>query len=156
VGASKPLARAYHEIGVGSLVVGAKEVAMIELLEGFPENVVAVSGKGQVTKRDYEEVLVPAVEAAFKKHHRVSFYYELGPQFAGLEAGAAWEDFKEGVRHFLHWEKMALVTDIEWIRRAISGFAVFMPGELRVFPYAEQAVARAWVTGRAAQAKAGA
>ncbi len=129
---------------------------MIELLQGFPENVVAVSGKGQVTKKDYEDVLIPAVDAAFKKHHNVSFYYELGPQFVGIEAGAAWEDFKEGMRHFFRWEKMALVTDIEWIRRALSGFAVFMPGELRVFPNDEAAVARAWVTGRAAGAKAGA
>jgi SpoIIAA-like len=128
---------------------------MIELLAGFPENVVAVSGKGQVTRKDYEEVLIPAVEAAFKKNYKVSFYYELGTQFAGIEAGAAWEDFKEGVRHFLHWEKMAVVTDIDWIRRAITGFAVFMPGELRVFPTGEAAVARAWVTGRAVGASAG-
>ncbi len=128
---------------------------MIELLQGFPEHVVAVSGKGQVTRKDYEEVLIPAVEAAFKKRYKISFYYELGPQFAGIEAGAAWEDFKAGMRHFLHWDKMAVVTDIDWIRRAISGFAVFMPGELRVFPNSEAAVARAWVTGTAAGASAG-
>jgi hypothetical protein len=129
---------------------------MIELLEGFPANVVAVSGKGQVTRKDYEEVLIPAVEAAFKKNRNVSFYYELGPQFVSVEAGAALDDFKVGVRHFFHWEKMALVTDVEWIRRAISGFAVFMPGELRVFPTAEAEVARAWATGQAVRAAAAA
>lgn len=128
---------------------------MIERLEGFPDNVVAVAGKEQVTKEDYEKVLIPAVEAAFKTHRKISFYYELGPQFVGMEAGAAWEDFKAGVRHFFQWEKMALVTDVDWIRRTISGFAVFMPGELRVFPYAEQAEARAWIIGTAAAASAG-
>lgn len=128
---------------------------MIERLEGFPENVVAVAGRGQVTRDDYEKVLIPAVEAAFKKHRKIAFYYELGPDFVGIEAGAAWEDFKAGVRHFFQWEKMALVTDVEWIRRTISGFAVFMPGELRVFPYAEQATAREWVGAGAVKSAAG-
>jgi hypothetical protein len=132
----------------------AKEVAMIERLEGFPENVVAVAGKGQVTKEDYEKVLIPAVEAALKTQRRINFYYELGPEFVGIEVGAAWQDFKEGVRHLFRWEKMALVTDVDWIRRTISGFAVFMPGDLRVFPYAERATARAWVTGGAAKTAA--
>jgi SpoIIAA-like len=127
---------------------------MIERLEGFPDNVVALAGKGHVTKKDYEEVLIPAVEGAFKKHEKISFYYELGPQFSGIEMGAAWEDFKEGVRHFFRWEKMAVVTDVEWIRRTINGFGVFMPGELRVFPSSEAAAARTWVTGFAAGASA--
>lgn len=127
---------------------------MIERLEGFPDNVVALAGKGQVTKKDYEEVLIPAVEAAFKRHDKISFYYELGPEFSGIEAGAAWEDFKEGVRHFLQWEKMAVVTDVEWVRRTINGFGVFMPGQLRVFPNSEAAVARTWLTGSAAGASA--
>jgi len=127
---------------------------MIERLEGFPENVVAVAGKGQVTKEDYEKVLIPALETALKTQRKINFYYELGPQFVGIEVGAAWQDFKEGVRHLFRWEKMALVTDVDWIRRTISGFAVFMPGDLRVFPYAEQAAARAWVTGGAAKTAA--
>lgn len=125
---------------------------MIERLEGFPDNVVALAGKGQVTKKDYEEILIPAVEAAFQKHENVSFYCELGPQFSGIEAGAAWEDFKVGVRHFLHWDRMVVVTDVEWIRRTINGFGIFMPGELRVFPVSEAAAARAWVAGGGAGA----
>jgi hypothetical protein len=38
---------------------------MIEMLEGFPECVVAVVAKGRVTREDYDRVLIPAVEAAF-------------------------------------------------------------------------------------------
>ena len=127
---------------------------MIERLEGFPDNVIALAGKGHVTWKDYEEVLVPAVEEAFSKHQKISLYYELGPQFSGIEMGAAWADFKDGVRHFFKWEKMAVVTDVEWIRRAINGFGVFMPGDLRVFPNSEAAAARTWVTGLAAGASA--
>jgi SpoIIAA-like len=128
---------------------------MIERLAGFPDNVVALAAKGQVTKQDYEQVLAPEVARAFKNHRKVNFYYELGPQFTGLEPGAAWEDLKEAIRHFGGWDKMAVVTDVEWIKRLVSGFGAIMPGEVRVFPYAEQAAARTWVIGGAAGASAG-
>ncbi|MGA9882246.1 MAG: STAS/SEC14 domain-containing protein [Candidatus Acidiferrales bacterium] len=128
---------------------------MIERLDGFPDNVVAVAAKGQVSKKDYEQVLVPEVERAFKKHRKVNFYYELGPQFTGLEPGAAWEDFKEGIRHFGGWDKMAMVTDVEWIKRLVTGFGSIMPGEARVFPNAEQTVARAWILVDAEKASSG-
>ncbi|MGH9740590.1 MAG: STAS/SEC14 domain-containing protein [Candidatus Acidiferrales bacterium] len=118
---------------------------MIERLEGFPDNVVALAAKGQVTKKDYEQVLAPEVARTFQKHRKVNFYYELGPQFTGLEPGAAWEDLKEGIRHFGGWEKMAVVTDSEWVKRLVNGFGSIMPGEVRVFPNAEQTVACAWI-----------
>jgi len=127
---------------------------MIERLQGFPDNVIAVAAKGQVTRADYEQVLVPEVERVFKNHQKVKFYYELGPEFAGLEPGAIWEDVKETIRHFGQWEKMAVVTDFDWIKRLVTGFGAIMPGEVRVFANSDQTCARAWVlvnsTGKAA------
>ena len=35
---------------------------MIELLKGFPSNVVAISCHGDVSRQDYDDVLIPAVE----------------------------------------------------------------------------------------------
>ena len=37
---------------------------MITLIDGFPDDVVAVCGDGQVTAQDYDKVLIPAVEDA--------------------------------------------------------------------------------------------
>lgn len=84
---------------------------MIEIIEGLPDNVVAVAAKGQVSRRDYSEVLVPAVEDAFRHHNKVRCYYELGREFSGMDAGAVWEDFKIGVEHIAQWERVAVVTD---------------------------------------------
>jgi len=119
---------------------------MIELLSGFPENVVAVSAKGNLQRQDYVAVLEPAVEAAFAKHSKVRFYYELGPELHGVQAGAAWEDLKVGVRHWTAWERIAVVTDIEWIRHSINAFAFLMPGRVRTFPQAEAEAAHTWIS----------
>ncbi len=120
---------------------------MLKLLEGFPENVIACAGEGHVTLRDYQEILIPRVNEALSRHAKVRLYYELGPGFVGIDASAAWEDFKVGVEHLSRWERMAVVTDVPWIRLAVNAFRMFMPGQLRVFTVNQEAHAREWILG---------
>lgn len=89
---------------------------MIEQLSAFPDNVLAFVGSGRVTRADYDTVLVPAVEQAFARHDRVRLYYKIGADFAGIDLGALWEDFKVGVEHLARWERVAVVTDVEMDR----------------------------------------
>jgi hypothetical protein len=58
---------------------------MIEFLRGFAENVLAIRGKGRITKTDYDTVLIPAIDNALKRHDKIRFYYEIGPNFDGFE-----------------------------------------------------------------------
>ncbi len=118
---------------------------MIETLEGFPEGVIAAVAKGRVTRRDYEEVLIPAVEAAFRQRDQVRCYYELGQDFDGMDAGAVWEDLRVGLGHFTGWERVAVVTDIDWVRLAVNTFRFLLPGEVRVFATTEAGEARRWI-----------
>ncbi len=118
---------------------------MIRLLSGFPDNVLAVACEGQVTRQDYDGVLIPAVNAALQRHPKLRLYYEITPQFTGIEAGAVWEDFLVGMEHLSRWERMAVVTDVEWIRFTVSMFRFLLPGRLRVFPVGEAEEARRWI-----------
>jgi hypothetical protein len=119
---------------------------MIEILTNFPDNVVAAVAHGVVTKRDYEETLVPRVEIALKRHPKIRCYYDLGVQFSKMEPGAMWEDFNIGVEHLSRWERVAVVNDVDWIRHAVNVFRFLMPGEVRVFSTSEAAAARKWIT----------
>lgn len=118
---------------------------MIDLIEDFPDNIVGFAAKGQLTRKDYEQVLIPKVEAALKRHDKIRLYYELGPQFTGVDAGAAWEDAKIGVEHLTRWERVAVVTDVDWMKHTVNAFRFVMPGQLRVFPTAQTSEARAWI-----------
>jgi SpoIIAA-like len=118
---------------------------MIEMLESFPEGVVAAVAKGRVTRRDYDEVLVPAVEAAFRRRDKVRCYYEIGQEFFWMDAGAVWEDFRVGFGHLAGWERIAVVTDVDWVRLAINCFRFLVPGEVRIFSTSAAAEARSWV-----------
>jgi hypothetical protein len=118
---------------------------MIENVGTFPDNVVAFIAKGRVTKRDYDQVLIPKVEEALRQHDKISLYYEFGPEFSGIDPAAAWEDLREGIEHFTRWERMALVTDVDWIKQTLNAARFFVPGQLRVFPTAEASEAKAWL-----------
>lgn len=118
---------------------------MIELLKDFPDNVIAVVCKGRVTKADYDSVLVPAVETALRSHPKLRLYYETASDFGGIDPGAVWEDFKTGMEHLTRWERIAVVTDVDWIRHTMQFFSFMMPGETKTFPRAEAAQARQWI-----------
>ncbi|HYZ42484.1 MAG TPA: STAS/SEC14 domain-containing protein [Stellaceae bacterium] len=118
---------------------------MIEMLEGFPEGVVAAVAKGRLTRADYDQILIPAVEAAFAHRLKVRCYYELGREFSGMDAGAVWEDLRVGFAHLSGWERIAVVSDVDWIRLAINAFRFLVPGEIRIFPTSEAAEARRWI-----------
>lgn len=117
---------------------------MIQQLAGFPGNVAAFRCIGRVTKADYDGVLHPAVGNALRMHDKVRFYYETGPDFS-LDPAAAWEDFKVGMESITRWERVAVVTDIGWIKHAVQLFAFLMPGVTKLFSGAEAAQAREWI-----------
>ena len=106
---------------------------------------VAVACSGHVTRGDYETVLIPTVEAALKANPKVRLYYQIGADFTGIEPGAVWEDFSIGMEHLLRWERVAVVTDVPWIRLAIQAFGFLMPGKVRIFALTDEAQAKAWI-----------
>lgn len=122
---------------------------MIKLLDDFSDATVAIACEGHVTREDYEKILIPRMQEALARHDRVRIYYEIGSSFSGIDAGAVWEDTKVGFEHLSRWERMALVTDVCWIRLAVGAFRFVMPGKLRVFATAQTGEARSWITASA-------
>jgi hypothetical protein len=118
---------------------------MIELLSGFPENVLAIEAKGEVTGEDYEQVLIPAVERQLTGHEKIRLLYLLGSEFDGYSAAAMWDDARVGMGHPFSWERIAVVTDHDGYRRLVKGFGFLVPGEIRVFDIAELDAARDWI-----------
>jgi hypothetical protein len=93
-------------------------------------------------------VLIPAAKRALQSHSKVRVYYDVSPEFALIDAGAIWEDFRVGVGHLSRWERVAVVADVGWIRQTVNAFRFLMPGELRVFPLKEADDARRLIADR--------
>jgi hypothetical protein len=118
---------------------------MIEILKGFPDNVIALSFESQVTKEDYERVFIPAILNALKRHDKIRLLYKTSADFSGYAPGAIWEDLKVGVEHSTCWERVAVVTDVDWIVQMMRMFNFLIPFPTKLFPSSEAAQANAWI-----------
>ncbi len=122
---------------------------MIERIAGMPEGTFGFTLSGEVTRADYEETLIPPIREAIENEQKIRCLCLLGPEFEGYEAGAVWEDVKTGAKygfgHISSWHRLALVTDIEWVRHATALFGWMSPGELKLFGADALDEAKEWV-----------
>jgi hypothetical protein len=119
---------------------------MIETIPGLPNPVVGVRLAGKVDKEDYEQTLIPAVNAMIEAHGKVRLLYVLDDDFDGYSLGAMWQDTKLGMGNFREWERIAVVTDADWLEKAVQAFGWVMPGEVRAYDDDDLEEARTWVT----------
>jgi hypothetical protein len=70
----------------------------------------------------------------------------LDDSFTGHTAGGAWQDAMLGLAHPRSFDRIAVVTDSESIRRLVELAGWSIPGELRLFPNREREQAEAWAS----------
>lgn len=119
---------------------------MIEVITDLPDRVLGLKASGEVTADDYRNVLVPALEEKLTKHKKARLLYVLDDGFGGYTGGAAWEDAKVGMKHLTAFERVAVVTDIDWVENMVKAFGFAMPGEVRVFDDDDLDDARQWIS----------
>ena len=115
---------------------------MLELIEGLPKNVVGIAVSGRLKMQECEDVLIPAVQKSLKRHEKIRLYYELNSRFPG----AAWDELDLGLEHASRCERVAIVTDIGWVRLTVKALRFLIPSEIRVFPTVQAEEGRAWIT----------
>jgi hypothetical protein len=123
---------------------------VIEPIE-MPAGALGFRISGSVSRRDYDEVLIPPIRAAIEAGEEVRCLCQLGPGFEGYEAGAVWEDIKTGadygLGHHKAWKRIAIVTDVDWVRHLSALFGWLSPGEMKLFGLDELEAAKAWTAG---------
>lgn len=118
---------------------------MLEIMRDMPDQVMAVRASGLVTGKDYEDVLIPNLESRLKRHEKILVLYQLDRDFSGFTAEAMIDDARFGLRHRTAFEKIAVVTDAEWISRAVHFFSLFVPCPVRIFANHDIFLAKAWL-----------
>jgi len=121
---------------------------MIELIEGLPGGVVGLEAVGKVTADDYSRMAIPAVEDALSRHKKISLIHVLGERFTGYTAGGEWDDAKLALLHPLSFKRIAVVTDLDHVRKLVRSAGWLVPGEMKLFSNAQRAEALAWVSAQ--------
>ena len=94
--------------------------------------------------------MVPALRQAVEAGE-LRIVEVIGPDYEGLEPGAVIEDLKVGlefvVGHHSAWKRIAIVTDLAWISRAIHAVGWMLPGAVQIFGLEELEQAKSWAAG---------
>ena len=123
---------------------------MLKKIEELPANVLGFRAEGEVTREDYENVLIPLLERERAAGRRVRFLYQFGSEFKGLTAGALWDDFRVGLKYLRLFERCAVVSDADWIRTATRVVGGLLPCPTQVFKNDELKKAIDWLASETA------
>jgi len=115
---------------------------MIEELKDMPAGVIGFDASGKLRAEDYRDVVLPALERAAATGE-VRFVIIMR-DFGGMSGGALWQDLKVGFEHLRAWKRIALVTDIDWMRHMTDLFGWMTPGETKTFALAQRDEAVEW------------
>lgn len=119
---------------------------MITLIDNIPGNVAGFRAMGDVGKADYENVVIPAIDALVKKQGSINFLLVLDTELKNFTIGALMKDLGVGLKHFTKWHKMAIVTGSGAINTFTDLFSFIAPGEAKGFKHAHMEEAIKWVS----------
>ena len=113
---------------------------MLRVIAGLPQNVVGIVAKGRVTAEECDRILTPVMQTSLQQD-KVRLYYEIGSRLPA----ARWDDLQIGVNRIPDWERVAVVTDIGWIRQSVKALRFLFGSEIRVFTTSEAGDGLAWI-----------
>jgi hypothetical protein len=121
---------------------------VIETLEGMADGTIGFRATGRVTGEEYSDLLLPPMRDAAEAGD-VRMVFAVGPGFEKFELGALAQDTQAGVTlglgHPHAWKRTALVTDVDWIAKALHMFSWLTPGEVKLYGLDRLEDAKKWV-----------
>jgi len=118
---------------------------MIQVISNMPVGTIGLRASGKVSEEDYRDVLVPTINAAMERG-KVRLLFVLEDE-ADYERGAVWADTKMWFKNLKGWERLAIVSDADWLENAVKAFGWLMPGEVKVFESDDVRDAKQWLVG---------
>ncbi|NOT73342.1 MAG: STAS/SEC14 domain-containing protein [Cyclobacteriaceae bacterium] len=118
---------------------------MIEELKDTPNTMVGFKASGEITKEDFDKIVLPAVAELVQRTGKLNYLLELDTKLSNFTLGAWLKDAMLGLNNLTNWNRAAIVTDSEKIKTFTEVFSKIVPGEFRGFPHDELDEAIKWV-----------
>ncbi len=118
---------------------------MLKRMRDMPIGTVGFEAIGKVEDDDFEDTVEPVLRAEIAAGRKIRLLYLLGPELREYEGDTLAEEMKFAARHPTQYERVAVVSDEDWLRPALRVLSVLVPGQLRAFPVARLAAAREWL-----------
>ena len=119
---------------------------MLRQLRGMPVGTIGFEAVGEVEDDDWEETVEPVLRREIAEGRKVRLLYVMGPAARDVEGDAMKADAEFRARHASSFDRVAVVSDEDWMRPALRTLSFLMPGKAKGFRVSELDDAKAWLT----------
>jgi hypothetical protein len=111
----------------------------------MPAGTVGFEAIGEVEDDDWEQAVEPVLRREIADGRQVRLLYLLGPEARDVEGDAMSADVGFRARHATSFERVAVVSDEDWMRPAVRALSFLLPGKAKGFHVRELAAAKTWL-----------
>ena len=117
---------------------------MLEIMPESQENILGVKATGKLTSQEFQEVLVPRLQAIIQKHGRVRVLFSLDEDFQGWDMEALQQD-GFGRQILKAFQRIAVVGASWQVSLQMKLMALLISGEVRNFSRGSLPEAWTWI-----------
>ena len=118
---------------------------MLQFINDLPDDVVGIHAIGEVTKEDFDQVLIPKIDDLSKRQGEIKYLLVLETDVSNFTLAAWWKDLVMGLKHFTEWKRIAVVSDQKGVEWFTDAFKYFIPGNSKGFALNELEEAVEWI-----------
>src|SRR5277367_5051732 len=120
---------------------------MLRRMPDMPAGTIGFEAIRDVDDDDWEETVEPVLRQEIAEGRDVRLLYLIGTGAHEVEGDAMSADAGFRVRHATSFERVAVVSDEDWMRPALRALSVLLPGKARGFRVRDLTEAKAWLAG---------
>lgn len=117
---------------------------MITNIETNFSNIRCFEFTGEITKKDFETTVFPALEGLKVSQEEVNMVYILMTDLENFTTAAWLQDALLGLKNIANFKRVAIVSTNESIKQFTEFFSKIMPGEFKGFDQNDEKKAIEW------------
>jgi hypothetical protein len=118
---------------------------MLRMMTDMPAGTIGFETVGEVDDDDWEYTVEPVLRREIADGRKVRLLYVLGPETRKVEGDAMKADTGFRARHASSFERVAVVSDEDWVRPALGALSFLLPGKAKGFRTRDLEEAKAWL-----------
>ena len=119
---------------------------MLRRMTDMPAGTIGFEAIGEVEDDDWETAVEPVLRREIAEGRALRLLYLIGPRAREVEGDAMTADTGFRTRHAKSFERVAVVSDEDWMRPALRTLSFLLPGKAKGFRVRDLEAAKAWLT----------
>jgi len=119
---------------------------MIKELRNIPNTMVGFVVSDEVTKEDFDSVVLPAVQELVQRTNKLNYLLVVDTSLKNFQLGAWLRDAMLGLNNIDTWNRASIVSDSEGIKWLTELFSKVVPGQFKGFEHNDFDKAIKWAS----------